>query len=186
MSNIPRQISRLVGAAILLAAIPVALASQLPIGTEAQLQTLRDLRAALGPAQADVPVQDGPELQVIHRLDDAYGNATWVSWYAHQIDVDHPISFSSHGTTIDASISAGGLFSFDLSFRFSNDNLTGAGRVQSQLQQTVEIGEAVTLPQLDGSNVYIKLKGNRALPRPASRTAQAPTSGGQSTALPSK
>ncbi|MFY2610847.1 hypothetical protein ACOTJQ_28875 [Achromobacter xylosoxidans] len=97
------------------------------------------------------------ELQVVHRRDDTSGQATYVIALLEPISQDSPMIYALDGIEASAHIKGIAQSQFDVSFQFNSSQVSG----RSAIRYTAAVGEIVTLPQLDGSNVYLKLVENR-------------------------
>ena len=96
------------------------------------------------------------ELQVVHRRDDPSGQATYVIALLEPISQDSPMSYALDGIEASAHIEGVAQSQFDVSFQFNSSQVPS----RSAIRYTAAVGEIVTLPQLDGSNVYLKLVEN--------------------------
>ncbi len=122
------------------------------------------LAAANAPAKSRTISESAPakpshplELQVVHRRDDTSGQATYVIALLEPISQDSPMIYALDGIEASAQIKDVAQAQFDVSFRFNSSRVPG----RSAIRYTAAVGEIVTLPQLDGSNVYLKLVENR-------------------------
>lgn len=92
-------------------------------------------------------------LQVVHRYDAPNGQAPYVLAWLESIGKGSPLSYAQHGTEFSASVEPMSSSLFNISFEFSSDRVRG----RSRIQYVGAVGEIVPLPQLDGSQVYLKL-----------------------------
>ncbi|WP_162730848.1 hypothetical protein [Achromobacter xylosoxidans] len=92
-------------------------------------------------------------LQVVHRLDDPSGQETYALAWLEPIGKEAPLRYAQHGTVFSASVEPISSSLFNISFEFSSDRVRG----RSRIQYVGAVGEIVPLPQLDGSQVYLKL-----------------------------
>lgn len=92
-------------------------------------------------------------LQVVHRLDAPRGQETYALAWLEPIGKEAPLRYAQHGTVFSASVEPMAGSQFNVSFEFSSDKVRG----RSRIQYIGALGEIVPLPQLDGSQVYLKL-----------------------------